>query len=168
MNKKKSTIITKGSTLFLRVVVLAVAAAVLALCLLALPAMWRAVPREFPDHTYVFYSLITILYTAAIPFFYAVRQAIKLLGYVDKNKAFSKLSVIALRKIAYCGVAISITFAASLPFLYIWAEYEDAPGLIVIGMIMTLAPLAVTVFAAVVQRLLNEAIRIKSENDLTV
>lgn len=97
-----------------------------------------------------------------------MRQAIKLLGYVDKNKAFSKLSVIALRKIAYCGVAISITFAASLPFLYIWAEYEDAPGLIVIGMIMTLAPLAVTVFAAVVQRLLNEAIRIKSENDLTV
>ena len=55
-----------------------------------------------------------------------------------------------------------------LPFVYILAEVDDAPGLILVGMVMVFAPLVIAVFAAVLQRLLKEAIDIKSENDLIV
>ncbi len=48
------------------------------------------------------------------------------------------------------------------------AERDDAPGIIIIGMIMIFASLVIAVFAAVLQRLLKDAIDIKSENDLTV
>ncbi|MGV2643750.1 DUF2975 domain-containing protein, partial [Clostridium perfringens] len=47
-------------------------------------------------------------------------------------------------------------------------EKDDAPGIILIGMALIFASIVIAVFAAVLQKLLQEAIDIKSENDLTV
>lgn len=158
----------RGSTFFLRGAVIAIGLVVLALCVFALPAIWRAVPGEYPNHAYVFYCVLIAFYAAAVPFFAALFQAMRLLSYIDANKAFSKLSVKALKRIAYCALAISAVFVANLPFMYIWAENDDAPGLVIVGMFMVLAPFTVAVFAALLQRLFQQAIAIKSENDLTV
>lgn len=84
------------------------------------------------------------------------------------NKAFSEISVVSLRKIKYCGFIISCLYVLALPLVYVIAEWDDAPGLIIVGMAMVGAPFTIAVFAAVLQRLLKEAIDIKSENDLTV
>ena len=45
---------------------------------------------------------------------------------------------------------------------------DDAPGVILIGLILIFASMVIAVFAAVLQKLLKEAIDIKSENDLIV
>jgi hypothetical protein len=95
-------------------------------------------------------------------------QSFNLLSYIDKNQAFSELSVRALKKIKNCAITMSGLYVVALPFVYIIAEVDDAPGLAVIGMVMIFAPLVIAVFAAVLQRLLQEAIDIKSENDLIV
>ena len=168
MKNKKDILITRGSTFFLKGAVVAVGLVVLALCVFALPASWLAVPEEYPDATYAFYLILIAMYAAAIPFYIALYQALLLLRYVDKNQAFSELSVGALKRIAYCGLAISGVYGVSLPLFYVWAQEDDAPGLVIIGMVLTVAPLVISVFAAVMQRLLREAIRMKSENDLTV
>lgn len=55
-----------------------------------------------------------------------------------------------------------------MPFVYLIAELDDAPGLIIIGMIPIFASTVIAVFAAVLKKLLQEAIDIKSENDLIV
>jgi hypothetical protein len=55
-----------------------------------------------------------------------------------------------------------------MPLFYLVADKDDAPGIIVIGMIIIFASMVIAVFAAVLQKLLKEAIDIKSENDLTV
>ena len=55
-----------------------------------------------------------------------------------------------------------------MPLFYLFAEIDDAPGVILIGMVIIFASMVIAVFAAVLQRLLKEAIDIKSENDLTV
>ena len=55
-----------------------------------------------------------------------------------------------------------------LPLFYLFAEIDDAPGVIFIGLVVPFASMVIAVFAAVLQRLLQEAIDIKSENDLTV
>lgn len=55
-----------------------------------------------------------------------------------------------------------------MPLIYEMAQEADAPGLIVLGLVMTCAPIVIAVFAAVLQKLLKNAIEIKSENDLTV
>src|SRR6266567_836764 len=45
-------------------------------------------------------------YIASIPFFVALYQTFKLLGYAGQNKVFSRAAVKALRTIKYCAIAI--------------------------------------------------------------
>ena len=158
----------RGSTLLLRGAIITIVLITLAICIFAIPAMWLAVTDEYPHHTYVFYSIFLALYVAAIPFCFALYQAMKLLGYIDSNKAFSMRSVKALRRIAGSAFSISLIFVSSLPFFYTWAQLEDAPGLVPIGMFLVIAPFIIGVFAALLQRVFCEAIEIKKENDLTV
>ena len=91
-----------------------------------------------------------------------------MLNFIDRDKAFSKLSVRALGRIKYCAVIFSVLYVIGLPFIYHVADREDAPGLMVIGLAMSFAPLVIAVFPAVLERLLQSAIAIKKENDLTV
>lgn len=105
---------------------------------------------------------------SAVSFFTALYQAFNLLSYIDNNKAFSELSATALSKIKKCAIIISAFYTAGLPILYMIAELDDAPGVIVIGLVIILALAIIGVFAAVLQELLKNAIELKSENDLTI
>ena len=78
------------------------------------------------------------------------------------------MSVKALKNIKKCAITISGLYLVILPFVFIVAELDDAPGLVLLGMVIIFASMVIAVFAAVLQRLLQEAIDIKSENDLTV
>jgi hypothetical protein len=158
----------KGSTILLRAVVLALGLAVLGLCILVLPAIHREWPNEFPDLAYLTYPILGGLVLSALSFYAALVQTLKLLTYIDKDEAFSSKSVRALRKIKRCGLAISVIYTLCLPAFYQIADKDDAPGLMVIGLIFVGAPLVVAVFAAVLERLLRSAMAIKRENDLTV
>ncbi|MED0870530.1 DUF2975 domain-containing protein [Bacillus spizizenii] len=156
------------STLFLKIAVILIGIPILALCIFVVPKIANYAAELLPNMAYIQNLVFVFLYVAAIPFYFALYQAFKLLSYIDKNKAFSKMSVKALKNIKYCAVTISILFAAGMPFFYLMAEIDDAPGIIVIGLVIIFASMVIAVFAAVLQKLLKEAIDIKSENDLTV
>jgi len=156
------------STIFLKLAIAALGTAVLAVCIFGLPAMWKAVPAEYPSHSYVFYAILSSFYIAAAPFGVALYQALRLLSYIDRNKAFSAASVATLAWIAYCALAISLVFTASSPFFYIWADNDDAPGLMVISLFLIVAPLTISVFGLLLRRIFQQALDLKSENDLTV
>jgi hypothetical protein len=158
----------RGTTLFLKIAVILIGIPVLALCIFLVPEIAKFAAELYPDMTYIKYLVLIDLYASAIPFYFALYQAFKLLSYIDKNKAFSELSVRALTKIKYCAITISILYVPGLPFFYIAAKLEDAPGIMLIGLGIIFASTIIAVFAALLQRLLQEAIDIKSENDLTV
>ncbi|MFJ7850026.1 DUF2975 domain-containing protein [Peribacillus sp. NPDC097206] len=159
----------RSSTLFLKVAVIFIGTPVLALCLFVLPQIANeaneAANRGW-DLAYVVYGILVVMYLSVIPFYFALYQSFTLLRYIDKNQAFSELSVRALKKIKNCALIISGLYVIGLPFVFILAENDDAPGLILVGMVMIFAPMVIAVFAALLQRLLQEAIEIKSENDL--
>lgn len=156
----------KRETLFLKIIVILMGIPVFALCLFGLPAIAKEAAGHFPTH-WVYPSIIG-MYGAAIPFYAVLYQAFRLLTYIDKNIAFSELSVKALKTIKYCAVSVSILFSASLPLFYLVADADDAPGLLLLGMVIAFAPIVIAVFAAVLEKLLKDAIDIKSENDLTI
>ncbi|WP_379130653.1 DUF2975 domain-containing protein [Paenibacillus sp. sgz500958] len=158
----------RGTTLFLRAAVILIGIPILALCIFVVPEIASYTAELYPEYSYIQYLIFIDLYAAALPFYFALYQAFKLLSYIDKNKAFSDLSVGALKIIKYCAVTISGLFVAGLPLFYLFAERDDAPGVIVIGMVIIFASMVIAVFAAVLQKLLKEAIDLKSENDLTV
>lgn len=152
----------RGSTMFLRLAVLAIGLAILAICVFALPVGIST------DKTGYYRPILFGLYVPAVPFFYALFHTMKLLGYIDRAKAFSVLTIRSLQRIKYAGVVIAGLFAAGLPYFYHAAQSDDAPGVLLGALIIAGASLTVAVFSAVLERLLRDAIAIKSENDLTV
>jgi len=152
----------RGSTLFLRATILVLGLAVLAVCTFALPA------GIVSDNTGYYKPILLGLYVPAIPFFYALYQSLLLLRYIDTNKAFSMVSVVALQRIKYCAVTISGLFVAGMPYIYNAAQRDDAPGVVALGLVIIGASTVIAVFAAVLQQLLRSAIDLKAENDLTV
>lgn len=156
------------STNFLRFAIFIIGLGVLALCVFALPEMWKGGSEEFPTASLAVFLIMIGLYLTAIPFFAALWQALKLLKYIDQNKALSDLSVKALKNIKYCAIIISILYIGGVPLLLPIAEADDAPGLMVFGAAIACTPIVVAVFTAVLQKLLQSAIDIKSENDLTI
>ncbi|WP_085993145.1 DUF2975 domain-containing protein [Oceanobacillus senegalensis] len=159
------------STLFLKITVIIMGIPVLALCIFALPRLAKvAIEHAANGDTlgYIVLSILIVMYVATIPFYLALYQTLKLLSYIEKDQAFSQMSVIALKKIKNCAKTISGLYVVILPLVYIVAEWDDAPGLILLGMVIIGASFAVAVFASVLQRLLQKAIDIKEENDLTV
>ena len=151
----------KNSTLFLRLAISLIGITVLVLCVLFTSEVKKAGGG-------LFLPILIIMYMTAMPFFFALYQTLKLLGYIDKNIAFSELSVKALRNIKYCAIAISVLYVAGMPLLVFVADKDDAPGAVGFGLIFILASIVVATLAAVLQKLVQNGLDIKSENDLTV
>lgn len=156
----------QGSTLFLKIVVILIGMPILTLGIFGV--YWLPSNPVNPDYAYILYPILIGLYVSVIPFFGALYQTFKLLSYIDKNQAFSESSVNALKKIKFCALTISGLYVVILPFVFLVAELDDAPGLVIVGMVPVFASMVIAVFAAVLQKLLKEAIDIKSENDLIV
>ena len=153
---------SQRSTLFLKVVVVLIGVTVLVLCLFALPI---AIISEKAGY---YRPLLLGMYVPAFPFFIALYQSLKLLNFIDKKKAFSELSVRALGNIKYCAIAIAALYAAGMPYIIYVAGKDDAPGVTAIGLVIVFASIVIATFAAVLGKLLQEVLDIKSENDLTV
>jgi len=156
----------RGTTLFLKLAVFLIGSPVLALGIFGL--YWLPNNPVNPDYAHILYPIVVGMYVSVIPFFIALYQAFKLLSYIDKNQAFSELSVISLKNIKFCAMTISGLYVVILPFVFLVADLDDAPGLVIVGMVPVFASMVIAVFAAVLQKLLKEAIDIKSENDLIV
>ncbi len=150
------------STHFLRAALAAIGLAVLAICVFLLPAGIKT------DTVGGYRYILLGMYVTVIPFYLALLEGFKLLNYIDDNKAFSELSVKALNNIKWNASAISMLYLLGLPYIYTVAERDDAPGVILIALILIGAPLVVAVGSAVLQKLLKNAIDLKKENDLTV
>ncbi|WP_042475410.1 DUF2975 domain-containing protein [Bacillus ndiopicus] len=158
----------KKQTLFLKATLVILALPVLALCTIGFPMLLMNLTKSGWQLVGVLYGIVAIFYVTAIFYFIALYQALKLLNFIDHNSAFSYDSVTALKKIKWSGFIITSLYVVCMPLLYIIAEYDDAPGVIIIGLVLGGAAFVVGVFAAVLQHLLTSAIDMKTENDLTI
>jgi len=112
---------------------------------------------------------LAYVYTASIAFFVALYQAVKLLGCIRRNEVFSVDSVRALRTIKYCAIALVGFIAAAEAYIFIAVRgKDDIAGGVMIGVFLLFVSLVIGSAAAVFERLLQNAVDIKSENDLTV
>lgn len=150
-----------GSTLFLRGVIYCIGLAALGVCVIIAGV-------SLSGNAGMFLPVLGLIFLSSLPFFYALYNGLLLLRYIDKNIAFSELSVKAIRAIKLAAFSISVLYAAGMPIIMYVAEKDDAPGVVLLGLIFIFATLIVGVFAAVLEKLLHNAIELKSENDLTV
>lgn len=148
----------KGETWFLKIAIILIGIPVLALCIFVVPRIGNLAAFLFPAASYIKYLVLVDLYATAIPFYFALYQSFKLLVYIEKGNTFTELAVRALKNIKHCAIAISSLYVLGMPIFYLMAEVDDAPGIILIGLIMIFASLVVAAFASFLQKLLEEAI----------
>ena len=108
-------------------------------------------------------------YAASITFFVALYKTFKLLGYIGQNKVFSSNSVKTLKSIKYCAIVLSILIALAGLYIRLFHNKEDDPaGFLAISIVTTFVSIVVATVAAIFEKLLQNAIDMKSENDLTI
>ena len=108
-------------------------------------------------------------YASSIVFFVALYKAFKLLGYIGQNKLFSPNSVRTLRGIKYCAVIFCILIVMAGLYIRIFHNEDDDPaGFLAMCIVVTFISIAVATAVAVLEKLLQNAVDMKSENDLTI
>ena len=107
-------------------------------------------------------------YTVSIAFFVGLYQAFKLLGHIGRNEVFSQGSVKALRTIKYCADIIVGFVVAAEAYLFIVRPGDDIAGGVFMGLLIIFASGVIAIAATVFEKLLQKAVDMKSENDLTV
>jgi hypothetical protein len=159
----------RSSTIFLQVVIVLIGIGALTLMLWE-PHLEGRNANATLFEIYFKDPFLAYAYIGSIPFFVALYQAIKVLGYVRQNKTFSQAAVNALRTIKYCAFVTAGAIVAADAYLMIMARStgEDAAGAVMLGIIATFASVVIGTAAAVFERVLQNAVDIKSENDLVV
>ena len=156
--------VKKGPTIFLQVVIVLVGIGALALML------WEPHIEGRNAHATLFEiyfkdPFLAYAYLASIPFFAALYQAFKVLGYIGQNKRFSQVTMKALRTIRFCALAI-IGFVALGELFIMLGNSDDRAGGVFMGILITFGSAVIATAAAIFERVLQNALDIKSENDL--
>jgi hypothetical protein len=159
----------RSSTIFLQIVIVLIGIGALALLLWEPHLEGRNKDATLLE-VYFKDPFLALVYAGSIPFFIALYQAIKVLGYVGRNEVFSPEVVKALRTIRYCALAIIGFVVVEVLFILLMGEGDDEnPGVpFVLGFLVIFPSIVVATAAALFERILQNAVDLKSENDLTV
>jgi Protein of unknown function (DUF2975) len=156
----------RSSTIFLQIVIVLIGIGALAFLL------WEPQVEGRNAHATLFEMyfkdlFLAYMYIASIPFFAALYQAFKVLGNVRQNKTFSPATVKALRTIKYCALAI-IGFVAVGVIFMISGDKDDRPAGVFMRILITFPSIVIAAAAGMFEQILQNAVEMKSENDLTV
>ena len=157
----------RGSILFLRAVILLVGVGVLAGLLWEPQVEGRNVHA---DQVTIYFRdpFLAYVYVGSLPFFFGLYQAFTLLGYVGQGQAFSPAAVTALRYIKYCALAVIGFIVGGEAYIIFGVESDDRAGGVAMGIFTGFPCLVAATAAAVLERVLQSAVDLKSEHDLTV
>ena len=156
----------RSSTFFLKVVLLLIAIGALAGMIWFPQTEGRATNLDLISiYTDPF---IIYIYIASTPFFIGLYQAFKLLNFIDANKAFSQAAVNTLKNMKFASLSLIGFIALAVLYIRFFAHGDDPAGPTALGIFAVFAAAVIATAAAVFQKLLQNAVDIKSENDLTV
>ena len=154
----------KAPTIFLQVVIVLIGIGALALMLWEPHIEGR---NAHATHFEIYFKdpFLAYAYLASTPFFVALYQAFKVLGYIGQDKAFSQATVEALRTIKFCTLAI-IGFVALGELFIRLGNSDDRAGGVFMGILITFGSAVIAAAAAMFEEILQNAVDIKPENDL--
>lgn len=156
-----------SSTIFLQVVIVLIGIGALAL-LLWEPRIEGVNAHATNFEIYFKDPFLALVYAGSIPFFIGLYQAFKLLGHAGQNNVFSRPAAKALRTIKYCALAIIGFVAVDELYIILTHGRDDPAGGVFVGVLITFGSIVVATAATLFERILQNALDMKAENDLTV
>jgi heme/copper-type cytochrome/quinol oxidase subunit 1 len=157
---------TSLQTAFLQVVVALIGIGVLA-ALLWEPHLEGRNAHATLFEIYFRDPFLACVYVASIPFFVALYQVHRLLGFARQDRAISQEAVRATRTMKHCAFITAAAIVAAAAYLMIAARggTDDPAGAVMLGAAGALVLLTVGSAAAVAERVLRSAMDLKAEND---
>lgn len=148
--------VKQGSTTFLKVIIFLIEIVVIALCIFWLPKLAIREPKVHPG-VYSLYPLLAYVYGCCITFSIALYHAFKLLTYVERNNAFSELSLKSLKVIKKCGLTTIFFIMLGIVTLKVIAKVtgDDPAGPISLSLMSILAISIITAIVDILQKLLK-------------
>jgi hypothetical protein len=86
------------------------------------------------------------IYIMSFPFFVILYKAFITLHLIKIEQFYSLKTVKNFKVIKVCAYSITLVVFVDLPFLYLLADYEDAPGLLLVGIIIFGVSLFIALF----------------------
>lgn len=158
----------RGSTIFLQIVILLLGAGVLAFLLWEPQVEGRNV-NATQFEIYFKDPFLAYIYLAFVPFFVGLYQGFRMLGYARRDEVFSQSAVRALQIIKYCALTTAVFIVGAEAYIFIFVRgTDDVAGGVMMGAFIIFVSAVIGTAAAVFERILQNAVDIKSENDLTV
>ena len=158
----------RGATIFLQIVIVFLGIGVFAF-LLWEPQLEGRNVNATQFEIYFKDPFLAYIYLAFVPFFVGLYQAVKILGCAGRDEIFSQRCVQALRIIKYCAIVTAVFILGAEAYIFIFVRgTDDVAGGVMMGAFIILVSSVITTAAAVFERILQNAVDIKSENDLTV
>ncbi len=156
----------RSSTVFLQLVLVLIGIGALAL-MLWLPRIEGRNVNSTNFEIYFKDPFLAYMYLASTSFFLALFHGFKLLGFAGKNQVFTMAAVKSMRMIKFCALALA-GFVGIAILVILRNESDDAAGGVVMGVVIAFVSIVIAAAAALFERVLQSAVDIKSENDLTV
>ena len=155
-----------GATVFLRVVLVLIGIGALAF-LLVEPHFEGRNAHATLFAIYFKDPFLAYAYVASIAFFVGLYHAFKVLTYAGRNEEFSPAAVKSVRTIKYCAIAL-IGFVVGGEVFIMLGDSDDRAGGVFMGVLIFSGAIVVATAMAILERILQNAVDLKSENDLTV
>jgi hypothetical protein len=159
--------VKRGSTTFLKVIIFLVGIAVLTLCIYWMPVLTIRDIKAHPGGDYSIYPLLVCAYGICITFSFSLYQVYKLLTYIERNNAFSELSLKSLKvikKCAFTAIFFIVLMIISLKVISVISG-DDPAGPISLSLMCLLATSIIAAIVDVLQKPLENDPDIKSKND---
>ena len=151
----------RSSTIFLQAIILLIGVSVFAFLLWEPNLEGRNVNATLFE-VYFKDPFLAYIYLAFVPFFIALYQGFKILGYARRGEIFFQHSVRALQIIKYCALTTAIFILGAEAYLFIFIRgTDDIAGGVMMGAFVILVSAIIATAAAVFQRKLQKTVDTK-------
>lgn len=156
----------KGSTTFLKVLIILVGIAIAALGIFWLPGFAIDDAKAHPKTAHFLIPFLICAYGFAIAFSIALFHAFKLLTYIERNNAFSVLALKSLTVIKKCAIAVICLILLGIASLMVLARTtgEDSTGPISLSLMSIFAVSVIFAILDALQKPIKNCLETKSKD----
>ncbi|WP_144548133.1 DUF2975 domain-containing protein [Bacillus sp. X1(2014)] len=158
--------VKRGSSTFLKVIIFLAGIAVLTLCIYWMPVLTIRDVKAHPGD-YSLYPLLVCAYGICITFSFTLYQVYKLLTYIERNNAFSELSLKSLKVIKKCAFIAIFFIVLMIISLKVISKItgDDSAGPISLSLMGILATSIIAAIVDVLQKLLKNVLELNPKKD---
>lgn len=144
---------------FLKVVILLFGIGSLGLSIIVFPHIYEQALSGSDSMALVLYGVIAVLIGALAAQCNGLYHFYRLLMLITHDSTISQALLQRLHKVTKSTFVVAIIFMVGFPLFYLVGEVDDAPGVILLGMLFIITPLVITACLHILHKLFTNTLK---------